>query len=261
MIVRIFLVFILSAQSFAKAKAEQMVSLPAGAYMSFILKSESKRGVKSEFIREPISVKSFYLDRQVVTNSDFLRFVKRHPEWQKSKIPSVFADRHYLNGWKADLNFGSPRNNSRPVINVSWFVAKAYCESQRKTLPTTDQWEYALDDRGRNRSSVKERILAWYSEPNRHEVAAARADSRNGFGVQDMIGVVWEWTLDFNSFLAGEELRDSNQKDSALFCGGGSLGKLSANDYAAFMRYSFRASLKANYTTENLGFRCASEDK
>jgi formylglycine-generating enzyme len=28
-------------------------------------------------------------------------------------------------------------------------------------------------------------------------------------------------------------------------------------DYPAFMRYSMRASLKASYTTDNLGFRCA----
>ena len=28
-------------------------------------------------------------------------------------------------------------------------------------------------------------------------------------------------------------------------------------NYAAFMRYAFRGSIKANYTTKNLGFRCA----
>ena len=28
-------------------------------------------------------------------------------------------------------------------------------------------------------------------------------------------------------------------------------------DYAAFMRYAYRSSLQARYTTGNLGFRCA----
>ena len=30
-------------------------------------------------------------------------------------------------------------------------------------------------------------------------------------------------------------------------------------NYAAFMRYAFRGSLKANYSTRNLGFRCAKD--
>src|SRR6185437_12995479 len=128
--------------------------------------SDPKNGSKSEFISEPTSVKAFHLDRRVVTNGDFFLFVKQHSEWRRSKVPAVFADSHYLTRWQSDLSFGSERNKYEPVTNVSWFAAKAYCESLGQTLPTTDQWEYALDDQGRNHSAVKERILAWYGEPN-----------------------------------------------------------------------------------------------
>jgi sulfatase modifying factor 1 len=44
-----------------------------------------------------------------------------------------------------------------------------------------------------------------------------------------------------------------------LFCGSGALGASSFDDYAAFMRYAFRSSLKAHYTVPNLGFRCAQD--
>ena len=45
--------------------------------------------------------------------------------------------------------------------------------------------------------------------------------------------------------------------DKDLFCGSGSVNATDLMNYAAFMRYAFRGSIKANYTTKNLGFRCA----
>ena len=37
-----------------------------------------------------------------------------------------------------------------PVTNVSWFAAQAYCEARGARLPTTEEWEYALADSGRD---------------------------------------------------------------------------------------------------------------
>lgn len=243
------------------ACAESMALLPGGTYRSFLLTPVAKKGERPVFRAEPTSVKAFYLDRQVVTNGDFLSFLKTHSQWRKSEIPALFADEHYLSTWESDLDFGGKKNKNKAVTGVSWFAAKAYCESLGKSLPTTDQWEYALYDQNRNSSRVKEKILAWYGRPNGETAVDAGSGAPNGFGVHDLVGLVWEWTLDFNSFLAGEELRGDGSKDEGLFCGGASLGKSSADDYAAFMRYSFRASLKAKYTTHNLGFRCAREKK
>jgi formylglycine-generating enzyme required for sulfatase activity len=43
------------------------------------------------------------------------------------------------------------------------------------------------------------------------------------------------------------------------FCGAASQGATDRTDYAAFMRYAFRSSLKPDYTIHNLGFRCAKD--
>jgi formylglycine-generating enzyme required for sulfatase activity len=154
------------------------------------------------------------------------------------------------------LNF--PRHSAKaPVTQVSWFAANAYCEAQGKSLPTTDQWELALFDRGRNQEKLKQTILAWYGRPNSEKLDDVGKAGTNGYGISDLGILVWEWTEDFNAFLAALDSREGGADDN-LFCGNGSrMGD--ASDYAAFMRYSFRSSLKANYTTSNLGFRCAKE--
>ena len=48
-------------------------------------------------------------------------------------------------------------------------------------------------------------------------------------------------------------------RDSGCPAAGGaaSLGARDTGDYAAFMRYAFRQSLRGAYTVHNLGFRCA----
>ena len=85
------------------------------------------------------------------------------------------------------------------------------------------------------------------------------AEFGSGLGVKDMVGLVWEWTLDFDAFAITPESRDPNGKEGGDFCGGAAAGVADPMDYPALMRYAMRASLKANYTADNLGFRCAGE--
>ena len=234
---------------------EEARLLPEGTYMPFL--SSKKQDVKVV----PIAVKSFWLDVRAVTNREFLLFVKNHAVWRRSKVASVFADKSYLKHWKSDLVLKSPLDAEAPVTHVSWFAANAYCMAKGKSLPTNDQWEFAIEDLGRNQDQVKTQILEWYSTPNPKRFKTVTSVPKNGFGIQGLYGLVWEWTLDFNSLMAGPEARGDTTKDDNLFCGAGALNALDASDYAKFMRYSFRSSLNASYTTANLGFRCAGEKK
>ena len=146
---------------------------------------------------------------------------------------------------------------------MSWFAAKAYCECEGKRLPTMDELEYAAmaDETvkdARIKKSYNEQILNWYEAPRSNENLVGE-NPKNFWGIHDLHGLVWEWTSDFNSVLLSGESRKDNDKDNNLFCGSASLGATDLMNYAAFMRYAFRGSIKANYAIKNLGFRCAKD--
>lgn len=242
----------------AMARPTPMARLPEGDFMPFFQESPGKG--KARVAPAPSRMPAFRLDVFPVTNGQFLDFVREHPEWRKSRIKPLFADQHYLAKWRADLELADAGAAAEPVTDVSWFAAEAYCEAQGLRLPTTEQWEYALADRGRKQNEIAQQSLDWFSLPNPKHLSAVGRGEPNGYGVHDLVGLVWEWTLDYSSFMTGTEQRNTSGKDDAAFCGSGSIGVSDPTDYPAFMRYAMRSSLKANYTMENVGFRCEGDE-
>ena len=232
-----------------------MAAIPGGAYEPF---QREKAVAAAAVTPQPINVSAFRLDVELVTNGEFLDFVTTHPKWRKSAVSPLFADGRYLARWVSDLALVDEESRDEPVVNVSWFAAQAFCKARGLRLPTTEQWEYALADAGRGAEAVRARSLEWLAEPNPARPRPV-GSTPNGYGLRDMVGLVWEWTLDFNAYATTVESRSSDGKDGSAFCGGGAAGVSDATDYPAFMRYATRASLKAGYTADNLGFRCAGE--
>ncbi|MBO3098804.1 formylglycine-generating enzyme family protein [Gelidibacter pelagius] len=210
-----------------------------------------------------VEVKDFDLDKYPVTNEQYMDFVRKFPEWQKSKAKKIFADGMYLRSWKDDFELNDDAKLNSPVTYVSWFAAKAYCDCMGKRLPTMDEWEYAaMSDEtskdARIKKSYNEKILSWYEAPRSNENQIGQ-NPKNYWGVSDLHGLVWEWTSDFNSVMLSGESRKDQDGDNNLFCGSASVGATDLMNYAAFMRYAFRGSIKANYAIKNLGFRCAKD--
>lgn len=212
-----------------------------------------------------VHVSDFLMDVYPITNEDFLKYVKEHPNWQRSKVIRLFADESYLSNWKTNTEIGNAQLLKSPVTNVSWFAAKNYCENQGKRLPTIDEWEYVamssetLPDARRNEAYNKY-ILSWYEKPKSFSKLVG-STFKNYWQVYDLHGLVWEWTSDFNSVLISGESRNDVDKNSELFCGSAAINATDLMNYAAFMRYAIRGSLKARYTMKNLGFRCVKDIK
>jgi formylglycine-generating enzyme required for sulfatase activity len=228
---------------------EGMVLVPAGSYRPFIQASAG----------EAVHLRSFYLDVHAVTNAEFLAFVKANPSWARSKVSRLYADENYLRDWQADDLPGPGVLADAPVTGVSWFAAQAYCRWKGKRLPTMDEWEYAAGARpvgAGGKRKLSEIILDWYSRPNPPVLPPVGSTFKNAFGLYDMHGLIWEWVYDFNSVVSGGGLSGSSGGHN-FFCAAGSLGAADKEDYAAFMRYAFRGSLRASSCVANLGFRCA----
>jgi len=211
---------------------------------------------ESEFLVEP-----FWLARDPVTNQEFEHFVEFFPLFRRGAIAPLFADAGYLADWAGPTEPGPNLPPDAPVVGVSWFAAKAFCESQGARLPTELEWELAAAASetaadGRNEPAWRSRILDWYSRPATVPFPTGHSPP-NYYGVRDLHGLVWEWVLDFNSTMVSSDSRNAGGGDAATFCGAGALGFADAGDYAAFMRTAFRSSLRADYTAKALGFRCA----
>jgi len=233
-------------------------SIPATHSMALI-KGDFYLPLYSKDVQK-IKVSGFYMDVYPVTNYDFLSFIEKNKKWKRSKIKSLFADSNYLRQWKSDTTFNQNIGNS-PVVNISWFAAKNYCECQRKRLPTTAEWELAARASETTADASKDPsfnqwILNWVSKPATAILPPVGSTFKNYFGVYDLHGLVWEWTYDFNSALTTGESRGNGSLDNSLFCGGGSFASKDINNYASFMRFAMRSSVKAKYCVPNMGFRC-----
>jgi len=113
--------------------AGRYAGLPGGQFKSVLRYEDAKNGVR---------IKPFALMRKPVTNADFQAFLKRHPEWRRDRVSSVFAEGRYLSHWAGPDTLGPNALPDRPVVWVSWFAADAYCSWLGARLPTWNEWEY-----------------------------------------------------------------------------------------------------------------------
>jgi len=230
-----------------------MVLIPAGVYVP-VLRDQADAG------RVPVA--AFYLDAQPVTNGEFLGFVRANPRWRRSQVPPLFAETDYLARWAGDLEPGPQAPGDAPVVEVSWFAARAYARWAGKRLPTIAEWERAAaagrqGDTGRLEAGFTAAVLGWYATPTPAVLPAAGSGRSNFFGARGLLDLVWEWVDDFNSALVNGDSRGAG--GAGFFCGGSAASNRDPADYPAFMRLGFRSSLHANYTVANLGFRCAED--
>ena len=211
--------------------AVQAVRIPDGVYTPpFPVSAEDK----------PVHVAAFRLDREPVTNGEMLAFVTQHPQWRRDRVKPLFADRTYLGRWAGPLTLGPRAPRNAPVVDVSWFAARAICEARGGRLPTEAEWELA--------AAGGDDDIAWYESPAPDVLPAAHG-APNKYGVSDLHGLVWEWLEDFNAMITDTK---------ACAAGAGSAADPGA--YTVFMRYAFRSSLEGRYTAGSLGFRCAYDE-
>ena len=155
--------------------AQDDVMIPAGTY--WIGSSGSEGFIfDNEKWAHSVDVAGFQIARAPVTETEFLAFVEDHGyerpglwsehgwSWRSREqaMHPVYWKKDRERGWlRRHFDRWVPLNPERPVGNVCWFEAEAYCRWAKRRLPTEPEWEIAA--RGANPELTHEQMIghAW----------------------------------------------------------------------------------------------------
>jgi formylglycine-generating enzyme required for sulfatase activity len=229
------------------AFAAEPVPLPAGRFAPLF-------GLDVGQVDFPVA--AFRLDVRPVSRGEWTKFLEENPSWRAGAPPKTLVDERYL------ASLAQPLAAHAPVVEVSYFAARAFCAWKGGRLPSTLEWEYAAaaDETRRDASRdplFAQRILDWYGKPTKPGDLELPGSPRNAYGAEAMHGLVWEWTNDFNAVFVSGDNRQDGDKNAKYMCGSSATGSARREDYAAFMRYALRSSLTPRTALPTLGFRCA----
>ncbi|MEI7492287.1 MAG: SUMF1/EgtB/PvdO family nonheme iron enzyme [Bacteroidota bacterium] len=178
----------------SKTVPEGMVEIPKGKFRFY-----TQRDPRSQdpFILFPDysdtvvrTMNKLYMDRYPVTNLDFLRFIQA-AHYRPADTSS------YLKQWK-NSKLPELSDGNKPVVFVSPDDAAAYCRQKGKRLPTEQEWQYAAQGNDMRQFPWGGKADSTLCNFNlNHETAVtAFPGGASPYGVEDMIGNVWQMTND-----------------------------------------------------------------
>uniref|UniRef100_A0A0B7AIE1 Sulfatase-modifying factor enzyme-like domain-containing protein n=1 Tax=Arion vulgaris TaxID=1028688 RepID=A0A0B7AIE1_9EUPU len=270
------------------SKYREMIFVRGGTFWRGTNDPQSKTG---EYPLRKVTVKNFYLDANPVINAAYWAFRKAKKffitdaekkgwSWVVDMFLSDETREYYsmpgTRGWAAVKNADwnapeGPDSNledrwNHPVVHVSWYDAKMFCEFHGKRLPSEAEWEYAVkigvtshaypwgDNWERRRANVWQG--KWPTENKKIDgysitspVDAYRPQNLVGF--YDMIGNVWEWTS--SAYVE----RSVQPHSKMVVLKGGSYVDSVSGEINYPVRNGQRIGQKQDYTAANVGFRCA----
>ncbi|HJU05316.1 MAG TPA: SUMF1/EgtB/PvdO family nonheme iron enzyme [Nitrospiraceae bacterium] len=233
-----------------------MVLVPAGAFPMGVPQGD-RDGGRDEYPRHEVFLNDYYIDTYEVTNARYLEFVKatghRPPQNPKHENRTL---------WKNGTVSESIAD--RPVINVDWYDADAYCRWAGKRLPTEAEWEKAARGTGDRRfpwgnTEPTHKHLnynqQWRGEKTLMPVGSYEA-GKSPYGAYDMAGNVYEWVADWYDPLYYEKSPPKNPPGPET----GTFKVLRSSGWAVetpLVRLFIRIKSDPLNRNDSTGFRCA----
>ncbi|HET7058506.1 MAG TPA: SUMF1/EgtB/PvdO family nonheme iron enzyme [Nitrospiraceae bacterium] len=247
------------ASELAGKDGAPMILVPAGPFPMGVPKGD-RDGGRDEYPRHEVVLDNYYIDIYEVTHGRYAEFVKAtgHRAPENLKYPKRTLWKDHLSASLAE----------RPVINVDWQDADAYCRWAGKRLPTEAEWEKAArgtDDRrfpwGNVEPTHKHLNFnqQWQGEKTLMPVGSYEA-GKSPFGAYDMAGNVWEWVADWYDPLYYEKSPAANPKGPDT----GTYKVLRSSGWSVetpLVRLFTRVKSDPTNRNDSTGFRCAADAK
>jgi len=235
-----------------------MVLIPAGVFPMGVPEGD-RDGGRDEYPRHDVQVDAFYIDKYETTNGRYFEFVKAtgHRVPQNPRNPT-------RNLWQGDAITESLAD--RPVVNVDWADAEAYCRWAGKRLPTEAEWEKAAKGTADRRfpwgnvEPTNKHLnfnQQWIGEKTLMPVGSYEA-GKSPFGVHDMAGNVWEWVHDWYDAKHYEKSPRRNPKGPETGAKRVLRGSGWQNETPT-VRIFTRVDSDPTIRNESTGFRCATD--
>jgi len=222
----------------------KLILIPAGTF-----DMGSNNGESDEKPVHRVEVKAFLMSETEVTVGQYRKCV----EAGRCSEPST-SDNCTWDG-----------SDDHPINCVDWGQARTFAVWAGGDLPTEAQWEYAA--RGgqsyKYAGSNDADEVAW-DNSNASSTKAVKTKKANGYGLYDMSGNVWEWTLDeWHSDYDGAPSRAEKPWGSVgkcrQKCDAGSSRRVNRGGswiyYARILRVANRDINYPDYRNRFLGFR------
>ena len=236
-----------------------MVLVPAGEFPM-----GSLAGSKDEQPVHTVYLDAFYIDRVPVTNAHYLAFLNntgRTATDGKAYFDLGDPDCQIVER-DSSLALRSPDLARRPVVEVSWYGAAAYCTWAGLRLPSEAEWEKAArgtDGRTYPWGEGIDTTLANYGDlAGSTQDVGSHPKAASPYGVLDMAGNVRTWVADYYAYDYYARSPQRNPQlatwglDRALR-GGGFLNA------ATQQRSTFRLGSFPSFTDGAVGCRCAGD--
>lgn len=171
----------------------EMVLVPGGNFRFYTKRDTS---AQEPFIAFPqhkdtvtVNLSSFYIDKYPVTNLQWKFFLKK--TYYRPKDTTNYL-KHWVNGY-------IPQGQEMyPVVYINMDDVKAYTDWAKKRLPTEVEWQYAAQGNDMRKfpwGNTMDTSKCNYNS-NHPEAVDSHPSGASPFGVEDMIGNVWQMTND-----------------------------------------------------------------
>ncbi len=202
-----------------------------------------------------VSVNSFRMSKTEVTNSEYAEFISATGYKPKPEDSSFLA--HWVNGLPLDIDGNTPVRFVNIEDIVAYIMWRSHVDGLEYRLPTEEEWEYAARNGSRNTlypwgDKFDERC-AFIDKQRNDPVAVGKQTCPNSWGVQDLIGNVFEWTATPAGAYPGSPVELAPQGEKYFMIrGGGAFDKSAGkNAITSISRHPFAGSRRS----PGLGFR------